>query len=102
MEVSLSQARQAFPIVVFAHKCEDNSRKVMDISECEITPDGKTTYHCLYRYNISENKYDGSKFVIKGEFEKLNPPSPYLQTLLTRSGVPQEVLAHFTGKEMGK
>ena len=102
MEVSLAQARQAFPIVVFAHKCEDNSRKVMDISECEITPDGKTTYHCLYRYNISENKYDGSKFVIKGEFEKLNPPSPYLQTLLTRSGVPQEVLSHFTGKEMGK
>ena len=100
MEVSLAQARQAFPIVVFAHKCEDNSRKVMDISECEITPDGKTTYHCLYRYNISENKYDGSKFVIKGEFEKLNPPSPYLQTLLTRSGVPQEVLSHFTGKEM--
>ena len=26
MEVSLSQARQAFPLVVFAHKCEDNSR----------------------------------------------------------------------------
>ena len=52
MEVSLSQSRQAFPIVVFAHKCEDNSRKVMDITECEVTPEGKTFYRCLYRYNM--------------------------------------------------
>ena len=52
MAVSLSQSRQAFPVVVFAHKCEDNSRKVMDITECEVTPDGKTCYRCLYRYNI--------------------------------------------------
>ena len=100
MEVSLSQSRQAFPIVVFAHKCEDNTRKIMDISECEVTPDGKAFYHCLYRYHIRENKYDGNQFVISGEFEKVNPPSPYLQNLLTRSGVPQEVLSEFTGKEL--
>lgn len=100
MAVSLSQSRQAFPVVVFAHKCEDNSRKVMDITECEVTPDGKTCYRCLYRYNIRENNYENGKFHIKGEFEKVNSPSPYLQNLLTRSGVPQEVLSHFTGKEM--
>ena len=100
MAVSLSQSRQAFPVVVFAHKCEDNSRKVMDITECEVTPDGKTCYRCLYRYNIRENIYENGKFRIKGEFEKVNSPSPYLQNLLTRSGVPQEVLSHFTGKEM--
>ena len=100
MAVSLSQSRQAFPVVVFAHKCEDNSRKVMDITECEVTPEGKTCYRCLYRYNIRENIYENGKFHIKGEFEKVNSPSPYLQNLLTRSGVPQEVLSHFTGKEM--
>ena len=100
MAVSLSQSRQAFPVVVFAHKCEDNSRKVMDITECEVTPDGKTCYRCLYRYNIRENNYENGKFHITGEFEKVNSPSPYLQNLLTRSGVPQEVLSHFTGKEM--
>ena len=72
----------------------------MDISECEVTPEGKTFYRCLYRYNITENNYDGNKFIIKGEFEKLNTPSPYLQNLLTRSGVPQEVLSNFTRKEM--
>lgn len=100
MAVSLSQSRQAFPVVVFAHKCEDNSRKVMDITECEVTPDGKTCYRCLYRYNIRENIYENGNFHIQGEFEKVNSPSPYLQNLLTRSGVPQEVLSHFTGKEM--
>ncbi len=100
MAVSLSQSRQAFPVVVFAHKCEDNSRKVMDITECEVTPDGKTCYRCLYRYNIRENIYENGKFHIQGEFEKVNSPSPYLQNLLKRSGVPQEVLSHFTGKEM--
>lgn len=100
MAVSLSQSRQAFPVVVFAHKCEDNSRKVMDITECEVTPDGKTCYRCLYRYNIRENIYENGKFHIQGEFEKVNSPSPYLQNLLTRSCVPQEVLSHFTGKEM--
>ena len=100
MEVSLSQSRQAFPVVVFAHKCEDNSRKVMDITECEVTPEGKACYRCLYRYHIRGNSYENGKFQIQGEFEKVNSPSPYLQSLLTRSGVPQEVLSHFTRKEM--
>ena len=95
MAVSLSQSRQAFPVVVFAHKCEDNSRKVMDITECEVTPDGKTCYRCLYRYNIRENIYENGKFHIKGEFEKVNSPSEYLRTLLTRSGVPLELLNQF-------
>ena len=95
MAVSLSQSRQAFPVVVFAHKCEDNSRKVMDITECEVTPDGKTCYRCLYRYNIRENDYENGKFHITGEFEKVNSPSEYLRTLLTRSGVPLELLNQF-------
>ena len=95
MAVSLSQSRQAFPVVVFAHKCEDNSRKVMDITECEVTPDGKTCYRCLYRYNIRENICENGKFHITGEFEKVNSPSEYLRTLLTRSGVPLELLNQF-------
>lgn len=98
MEVSLSQARQAFPLVVFAHKCEDNSRKVMDISECAVSPEGKTEYRCLYRYNITKNEHVDGKFVMEGHFEKVNKPSAHLQMLLTRSGVPQEVLNQFIEK----
>lgn len=99
MEVSLSQSRQAFPLVVFAHKCEDNSRKIMDITECFVSPEGKTEYRCLYRYNIIENEYTDGKFSIKGHFEKVNVPSEHLQTVLTRSGVPEEILKKFTKKE---
>lgn len=95
MEVSLSQARQAFPLVVFAHKCEDNSRKVMDISEVYVAPGGQAEYRCLYRYNITENEYKNGHFTIKGDFEKVNPPSGHLCTILTRSGVPQELLGRF-------
>ena len=39
-DISMRQAAQAFPVVVFAHKLEDNSRKVMDISECVVGEDG--------------------------------------------------------------
>ena len=95
LEVSLSQARQAFPLVVFAHKCEDNSRKVMDISEVYVAPGGQAEYRCLYRYNITENEYKNGHFTIKGDFEKVNPPSEHLCTILTRSGVPQELLVRF-------
>ena len=98
MEVSLSQARQAFPLVVFAHKCEDNSRKVMDISECAVSPEGKPEYRCLYRYNITKNEHTDGKFVMEGHFEKVNKPSAHLKMLLTRNGVPQEVLNQFIEK----
>ena len=47
---SLMQAGQAFPLVVYAHKLEDNSRKIMDISECVITPSGEREYHTLFRF----------------------------------------------------
>ena len=96
MEVSLSQSRQAFPLVVFAHKCEDNSRKVMDISECAVNAEGKAEYRCLYRYEITKNECDeNGKHRIEGHFIKVNPPSEHLCMLLTRSGVPQEILNRF-------
>lgn len=102
MEVALAQSRQAFPLVVFAHKCEDNSRKIMDISECSVTPDGKTEYRCLYRYQITKNEYDNGKYRMEGYFEQVAPPSEHLQALLTRSGVPQNTLNRFLRKDVDK
>jgi pilus assembly protein CpaF len=99
MEVSLAQSRQAFPLVVFAHKCEDNSRKIMDISECAVTPEGKTEYRCLYRYNITKNDCIDGRYHIEGEFIKVNEPSEHLITLLTRSGVPEYTLKNFLRKD---
>lgn len=95
MEVSLAQARQAFPIVVFTHKCEDNTRRIMDISECSTSVDGGAEYRCLYRYHIAENKYEAGKYAINGRFEKVNEPSTHLRMLLTRSGVPSDMIQKF-------
>ena len=95
MEVSLAQARQAFPIVAFCHKCEDNIRRVMDISECSVTPDGVARYRCLYRYHITGNTCENGQYRITGQFRKMGQPSADLQTLLTRNGVPYQTLERF-------
>ena len=100
MKISMQQAALAFPVVVFAHKLEDNSRKVMDISECVVHDDGELEYRTLYRYQINSNEYKDGRFHIIGEFIKENSPSDYLCTKLLRGGIPQEVLHKFN-KEGG-
>ncbi len=95
MKISLQQAALAFPVVVFAHKLEDNTRKVMDISECEVTDDGELVYHTLWRYNIRSNVYEDGKFHIEGEFVRENPPSKSLRDKLMRGGIPMALLEKF-------
>lgn len=99
IEISIQQAALAFPVVVFAHRLEDNSRKVMDISECIVGDDGSLDYRILYRYHITGNTCEDGAFKIHGEFEKLNTPSENLCIKLTRGGIPQELLKKFTGGE---
>lgn len=102
MKISLQQAALAFPIVVFAHKLENNTRKVMDISECVVKDDGKLEYRSLYRYHITSNEYQDGVFHITGEFVKENTPSETLREKLLRGGVPQSVLNKFMGREESK
>jgi pilus assembly protein CpaF len=96
MEISMHQVALAFPVIVFAHKLEDNSRKVMDISECIVHDDGALEYRTLYRYKIASNKYVDDKFHIVGEFVQENVPSEFLCTKLLRGGIPQAELKKFT------
>lgn len=95
MEVSLLQSRQAFPLVVFSHKCEDNSRKIMDISECIVLPNGEAQYSCLYRYNITNNELIDNEYMVEGYFEKANSPSENLRSLLIRAGAPQNEILKY-------
>jgi pilus assembly protein CpaF len=95
---SLIQAAQAFPVVAFAHKLEDNTRKIMEIAEAEITPDGRRRYRTLYNYNITSNKYDGEKFDIQGHFQKPEIMSDSLKRKLMQYGAPQDVLQKFLKK----
>ena len=92
---SLMQAAQAFPIVVFEHKLEDNNRKIMDISECVVSSNGEREYRTLFRYNITKNEIVDGKYVIEGHFEQPEIMSEHLKHRLMQFGVPQDVLCKF-------
>lgn len=97
-QTSLMQAGQAFPVVVYAHKLENNARKIMDISECIINSSGEREYNCLYNYNITQNTLVDGKFSIEGYFAKPNIMSENLRQRLTQYGVPQNELNLFLQK----
>lgn len=94
-QTSLMQAGQAFPIVVYCHKLENNERKCMDISECVINASGEREYYCLYNYEITRNTVEDDKFIIDGRFNKPNLMSESLKRRLIQYGVPQNTLNRF-------
>ena len=94
-QTSLMQAGQAFPIVVYSHKLENNSRKCMDISECIINAAGEREYNCLYNYEITKNTIEDEQFIIEGHFCKPNMMSDSLCRRLIQYGVPQSKLNRF-------
>lgn len=91
-QTSLMQAGQAFPIVVYSHKLENNDRKIMDISECVITASGEREYNCLYNYEITKNTVINDEFIIEGQFRKPNIMSDSLRRRFIQYGVPQNEL----------
>lgn len=98
-QISLMQAGQAFPIVVYTHKLENYSRKIMDITECEILPNGERKYNTLYRYKIFKNTIVDNECIIEGAFEKVNEMSESTRKKLLQFGVPQDELMKFFQKK---
>ncbi len=96
--VILNLVTEAFPIVVYAKRLENKQRRIMEIMECEIKPDGSREYHSLYRYSISENRMENGKFIIKGRHEKCSDISLSLQRRLLENGMPQAELDELLGK----
>jgi pilus assembly protein CpaF len=74
----------------------------MDITECEILPDGTRRYNTLYRYKIMKNTLRDGQYDIQGEFEKSNVMSDSLRRRLMQFGVPRDVLTRFLGKEFSE
>ena len=97
---SLIQAAQAFPIVVYCHKLENNDRKIMDMTECEILPNGMRQYHTLFSYHITKNEVIGGRTVTQGEFVRGEGISPSLQRRLLQGGVPRAELERFCSREV--
>ena len=90
--VILNLVTEAFPIVVYAKQLENKQRRIMEIMECEICPDGTRKYHSLYRYHITENRMENGKFIVKGTHEKCEEISESLQRRLLENGMPQSEL----------
>ena len=71
---------------------------IMDISECEILPNGDRVYHTLFRFHITKNEIVNGKFVTEGYFEQPEIMSDNLKRKLLQFGVPQEELNKFLKK----
>lgn len=88
---------EAFPVIVFAKQLENRKRKVMEIMECEILPDGSRNYRTLYHYNILENRMDGNRFIINGTHENVCGISESLRKRFLENGMPEEQLSRWEG-----
>ena len=96
-------ATKAFPIVAFAKKLEDNSRRLMEISECEYLPgstrsgENRQRMRTLYRFNITDNRIVEGKAKIIGHYEKVEPPSEGLLKRLRENGMSFKTQQQFFG-----
>ena len=81
--ISMLQAAEAFPVVVYCGRHEDNKRRVMDITECVADyGSAKRFYRTLY-------KFDGGRFVSP------SPASASLRARLREHGAPESALKEF-------
>ncbi|WP_373266980.1 type II/IV secretion system ATPase subunit [Hungatella hathewayi] len=91
-ETLMSLVTEAFPVIVFAKQLENKKRKIMEIMECEILPDGSRDFHTLYHYRITENRMEGDYFFISGTHEKVSGLSAGLKKRFLENGIPKERL----------
>ena len=87
-EALMKLVTEAFPIIVFAKQLDDKKRKVMEIMECEICPDGSRKYHSLFRYDIKENRREDDRSVIIGEHVRYDSMSESLKKRFISNGMP--------------
>jgi len=83
---------EAFPIVVFAKQLENKQRRLMEIMECEILPDGTRNYRSLFQFQITENRVENGKFIINGSHRAVHGISSSLQKRFLENGMPQDTL----------
>lgn len=94
--VLMDLVTEAFPIIVFSKQLENKKRKLMEIMECEITRDGRRKFNSLFRYEITENRVEGDRYIINGVHKKVCGISEGLKKRLLENGMPKDVLQKFT------
>lgn len=90
---------EAYPIVVFCKQLENKQRRMMEIQECEILPDGSRRFRPLFQYIITENRIEDGKFIIEGHHEQVNAISDSLAKRLLENGMPRPLIERLQGKE---
>ncbi|MNW60137.1 hypothetical protein D3C74_380960 [compost metagenome] len=90
---------EAFPLVLFVKKLEDNSRRIMEVTECRILPDGRREVIPLYRYAVHATREIAGKTIIEGDYEKVNDISAGFQKRLLENGLPLSRLTTLLGGE---
>ena len=88
---------KAFPITFYIRKMEDNVRRITEICECEVTPDGTRVMHTLYRFRTVQNRVQEGKTIVEGCFERVGTISDHLQQELRDNGIPENVLQKLIG-----
>ncbi len=91
-ETLLGYVTEAYPLVVFCKQLENKARRLMEVMECEILPDGRRNFRPLFRYLITENRIEDGKFIISGQHSVVQGISESLERRLLENGMPQSTL----------
>lgn len=91
-ETLMGFVTEAYPIVAFCKQLENKERRLMEIMECEIKPDGTRTFRPLFQYQITGNRVENGKFIITGSHKQVNAISDSLARRFMENGMPQEML----------
>lgn len=87
-ETLMQYVTEAYPIIVFCKQLENKQRRMMEIMECEILPDGTRNYRTIFQYVITENRIEDGSFIIDGHHEQVNTISESLSKRLLENGMP--------------
>lgn len=91
-ETLMGYVTEAYPIIVFCKQLENKQRRVMEIMECEILPDGSRNFRPLFQYTITENRIEDNRFVVNGQHGTVQNISQSLQKRFLENGMPQDTL----------
>lgn len=90
---------EAYPIVVYCRQLENKQRRITNISECEILPDGTRKMRKLYEYEITENRMEGDHFIVEGHHVHCEEMSEGLRRRFVENGMPRSEVERFLCRE---
>lgn len=96
--------KDAFPIIAYIKKDDDNVRRIKEITECISDEEtSKTRISTLYEFRVRENieNEQGEITEVKGEYVKVNEISESLRHTLIANGISSSVLKNLLKNQEG-